>query len=269
MKKKIENLKFLNRIVQKPDYKTKGNWMARYIVREVALPFTWFLLHTSITANQLTIGSIFIILWSAFAFSFGTIRSFFIGALLFELWYLVDHIDGQVARYRKQESVNGVFLDFLSHYFPNLFIFPFIAIGLFRSVNEIRYIYYGIIIGGMITMINLIFDCKYKSYFWGIAKYGLCKIAKQNKSSASRIKLSLSRSVFSWIYKFCEVHIVMNLLFLLGVLFLFKVIDFMFALKLLINGYFFLSIFIFIMKFGYYSISRKVEQDFWKIFEKP
>ena len=50
----VEPLNELNRICQKPDYKKTGNWYVRHIVREAALPMTWLLLHTRITANQVT-----------------------------------------------------------------------------------------------------------------------------------------------------------------------------------------------------------------------
>ena len=103
--KKVQSLKDLNNIVQKPDYKTKGNWMARNITRDMAVPLTWLFLHTRITANQITLLSLLVGLSASVAFVFFSKVNIFIGALLLQTWYLLDHVDGQVARYRKQQSL--------------------------------------------------------------------------------------------------------------------------------------------------------------------
>lgn len=51
----VESLGELNKKCQKENYKKTGNWMVRSFLRCFALSRTWILLHTSITANQVTV----------------------------------------------------------------------------------------------------------------------------------------------------------------------------------------------------------------------
>jgi phosphatidylglycerophosphate synthase len=265
--KNIETLNDLNQICQKPDYKTKGNWMARNVVRDAALPFTWLLLHTPITANQVTVLSILIIIVSSFIFSIGTSISFFTGALLLEVWYLMDHIDGQIARYRKQESITGVFLDYISHYFPHLMVFPFIAIGLLRHSYNIFYLYMAIITASSLCLINLIFDAKYKSFFWAISRFKVSKIREYQESSGAKVQLSFCRKLFSWAHKICEIHVIMNILFVLGLMFILTEINFYLYVKYLLIFYAFISSFVCILRISEFILTRRLNKEFFKMFE--
>lgn len=272
----MEGLRELNRICQKKDYKKIGNWMVRHILRDAALPFTWVLLHTPITANQVTALSILFIIGSALLFSIGTVGTFFAGAVLLQAWYLMDHIDGQIARYRKQESVTGIFLDYISHYFPHLLIFPFISIGLFRNSGELIYIYVGITSAAFLSLINLIFDCKYKSFFWGVSKYGCTKIdinAQQdekakvqgNKKSKTETK---AKTAFSWLYKCCEIHVIMNILLFLSILIYTPLVDFKNGIRFLLIFYALVAGFVFTLRLTYYVVARRIEADFFNTFKR-
>ena len=103
----MESLKELNVICQKPDYKTKGNWYVRTILRDAALPVTWLLLHTKITADQVTLASLAVALLGMIALALPGTGWFVAGVLLLQLWYYLDHVDGQIARYRKTVSLTG------------------------------------------------------------------------------------------------------------------------------------------------------------------
>src|SRR5437762_1650191 len=103
----VESLKELNRICQKPRYREVGNWMVRYVLRDLALPFTWLLLHTPVTANQVTLASLVVGLFGISLFAATSNASFLTGTLLLQLWYLLDHVDGQIARYRKTACLSG------------------------------------------------------------------------------------------------------------------------------------------------------------------
>ena len=51
-----------------------------------------------------------------------------VAAGLLQLWYLLDHVDGQLARLRGTASLDGVQLDFLMHHTVNLLV-PLGAVG--------------------------------------------------------------------------------------------------------------------------------------------
>jgi hypothetical protein len=67
------------------------------------------------------------------AFGFGTIGSWIAGAALLQLWYLLDHVDGQLARLRRTDSLDGTQLDYLMHHAVNVLLPLSIGFGLARN----------------------------------------------------------------------------------------------------------------------------------------
>lgn len=118
----VPPVKELKKICRK---KVETVWYAKYVVRPFSIYITKILLYTSITANQVSfIGMIFGIC-GAFAIGYGTIQSGFVGVMLLQFSYLLDCIDGEIARYYKRSSVNGIFIDFLGH----RIVIPLIFLG--------------------------------------------------------------------------------------------------------------------------------------------
>jgi phosphatidylglycerophosphate synthase len=218
----MENVKELNIICQKPDYKTKGNWMARNITRDMAVPLTWLFLHTSITANQITLLSLIVGLSASVAFVFFSKASILIGALLLQIWYLLDHVDGQVARYRKQQSLTGIYFDFVSHYVIHCAIFLGIGFGLYNNTGRALYLILGIFAGLGVIFLNLIYDVLYKVYFKRIEGIERIYLAKKceliDSTSGLKSKMNLLKMGFSLLHKICEVHVLMNIITILSIL---------------------------------------------------
>ena len=90
--------------------------MVRNILRDAALPITWLCLHTQITANQVTLISLVIALIGVSSFALSSNASFLIGSVLLQVWYLLDHVDGQIARYRNTSCLSGRFFDYVTHH---------------------------------------------------------------------------------------------------------------------------------------------------------
>jgi len=105
--------------------KVETVWYAKYMVRPFSIYITKILLYTSITANQVSLIGMTLGICGAFAIGYGTIQSGFVGVMLLQFSYLLDCIDGEIARYYKQSSVNGIFIDFLGH----RIVIPLIFLG--------------------------------------------------------------------------------------------------------------------------------------------
>ena len=101
---------------QQHDFRRVGNAYARRIARPLALYCTRIILPTGVSAHAVTIAAWLTGLAAAGAFAFGSILGWVIGAALLQTSYLLDHIDGQIARYRRTASLDGVALDFLMHH---------------------------------------------------------------------------------------------------------------------------------------------------------
>jgi len=211
----MESLKELNSICQKPRYKEVGNWMVRHILRDAALPITWLLLHTPITANQVTTLSLVIGLLGMVCVSAPATSSFLLGVVLIQVWYLLDHVDGQIARYRKTASLTGRFFDFMTHHVIHGVIYFSLGFYVYLLGGSVWFIIWGFFASICMMAFNLVHDTKYKTFFEELAKLQSIEIASgdgEEDDSSYRVlsKVGLSkglgvRRLFSWLSRFMVV----------------------------------------------------------------
>jgi len=211
----VESLKELNKICQKPRYKEAGNWMVRHILRDAALPVTWLLLHTPITANQVTVISLVVGLIGIACFAGQSVASFLIGVLLMQLWYYLDHVDGQIARYRKTVSLSGRFFDFLTHHIIHGVVFFSLGVYAFLKTDLIFFVIWGFVTSLMMLLFNLVHDTKYKTFFEKLEQNASLKWVRTSVDqgpSEPSLEPSFLRKGFSLLHKLCEIHVLMNIL---------------------------------------------------------
>ena len=207
----VESLRELNRLCQKPRYKEVGNWMVRHVLRDVALPITWLLLHTPVTANQVTTLSFLIGLAGIALFVLPTPIFFLLGTILLQLWYLLDHVDGQIARYRGTASLTGRFFDFLTHHTIHGVIFFSLGMYGFRTSRHALFIVWGFVTSISMMLFNLIHDTKYKTFFEKLITLKAVKVKGRGEGKESRPSGRV-RLTFSFLHKICEIHVLMNIL---------------------------------------------------------
>lgn len=211
----VESLKELNKICQKSKYKEVGNWMVRYILRDAALPVTWLLLHTSITANQVTLFSLTIGIVGISLFSAISPSLFLIGTILLQLWYFLDHVDGQIARYRKTASITGRFFDFLTHHIIHGVIFFSLGIYAYQMTRNSYLLVWGFVLSLFIMIFNLVYDVKSKAFIEKLLLHNRIYVNQKEGKPAKETcpaTSNRSRKIFSWIHKACEIHVLMNIL---------------------------------------------------------
>jgi len=92
------------------------HWIARLALRQVSLRVTALLVRTPVTANQLTVLMIVVGLLAAVAAALPGLGWALAAAALMLVYFLLDLCDGEVARWRRQTSVTGVYLDRVGHY---------------------------------------------------------------------------------------------------------------------------------------------------------
>ena len=199
----------LNKICQKPDYRTVGNRMVRYFERPAALYITWVLIHTPVTAHQVTFIALSVAVAGAICFTFGTPGYFLVAVLLWQFWYLLDHVDGQIARYRRSVSLEGVFYDFVMHHVVNLIMGFAIGYGCYRASHKASAIILGFITSFSLGMTGLLSDCEYKAACSLSFKQQRSINIRQSQANFPK-KKSFPRMIFSLLHKSCEGHVVMN-----------------------------------------------------------
>jgi len=259
--KRIGSLEELNRIVQKPDYKKVGNWMARNVTRDMALPLTRLFLHTPITANQVTFLSFVSALAGCAFLALGGKVGVLVGAFLIQLWYLLDHVDGQVARYRNQSSLTGIYFDYVIHYVVHAGIFFGIGAGVYLKTGNAIYMAVGGAAGTAVILLNLVYDVQYKAFFHRIVKAEHIRIKsdKGEKGTGSSSEGDIIRKGFSYLHKICEVHVVMNLITLLAIIGLFTGVR---IWEYFMLFYMFVTVFTAVVKNTYFVFFRVPDTTF-------
>ncbi|GAA0561017.1 CDP-alcohol phosphatidyltransferase family protein [Actinomadura livida] len=103
------------------DRRNEEHWAGRLYMRDLSPYVAWLALRLGFTPNQLTYlmmasGVLAGVVVSLPASGTGTLWTALGGAVLIQLYLLLDCVDGEVARYLRQTSVAGVFLDRIGHY---------------------------------------------------------------------------------------------------------------------------------------------------------
>jgi phosphatidylglycerophosphate synthase len=83
--------------------------------RGIAIYITWLLIHTGVTANQVTLMTVTLALAGVVVLATGPAWLALCGAGALLAYHLLDKVDGDVARFRRTFSVVGVYLDEVGH----------------------------------------------------------------------------------------------------------------------------------------------------------
>ena len=106
---------------------------------------TWILVRTPITANFITITGLLIGLTGLLFIAVGNKFFIILGFILLYIYYISDEVDGEVARYKKQTSLQGIYYDEVAHlFFQGWFFFSF-SYSIYRINSEFLYIIFGVI----------------------------------------------------------------------------------------------------------------------------
>jgi phosphatidylglycerophosphate synthase len=98
------------------DRRSGEHWAGRYYMREVSLRCTRLLVNTRLSPNQFTGLMIVAGVAAGAALLVPGLAGAVLGALLIQLYLLLDCVDGELARWTKKTSITGVYLDRIGHY---------------------------------------------------------------------------------------------------------------------------------------------------------
>lgn len=140
----VKNFKY--RINPTEEIEGRGNF-GYYVIRPISLYFTWLILQTGMSANQITVlHGIFGTAGAAMlGFADDSIR--FTGLALLYFSYILDNVDGEVARFRKQVSISGKYLDSVMHAIVNMMLFFGFGFGIFLQTSRIEMVVLGFLAG--------------------------------------------------------------------------------------------------------------------------
>lgn len=195
-------------------------WYGRIVARRISAYLTFIFLSTGMRANTATFLLLASGLASAAAFSFGGPSQMILGALLLQLWYVLDHVDGEIARFRKECSLTGVYFDKLVHYISHPLVFFGIGWGLYRANGDVRFAAIGMLGGFSVQLLELIIDAKELVHNGNYREQIVREEAAGEARTFARIvdKQSLAKKLFSLLYFYCSFPVFMNLITLTAVI---------------------------------------------------
>ncbi len=201
---------------QKPNHRRFGTWMARRVSRPLALRVTWLVLPWGVSAHAVTLIAWLCALVAAAVFAVGTIDAWLAAAAMLQLWYLLDHVDGQLARWHGTASLDGVQLDYMMHHTVNVCVPLGVGYGLAAALDEPCWLALGLMWGLGLLVIGLSNDTRYKAFIERLKTVegqllvvggGGCRPEKAGLPPLDPLRAAGGRA-----RKACEIHVVMNAL---------------------------------------------------------
>jgi len=154
------------------------------------------------------------------SFAQGTIAATLSGAALLHLWYLLDHVDGQVARLRGTASLSGVQLDYLMHHFVSLTLPASMGWGCFSVRQEPLWLLAGLVWSLAATLAAMVDDTRAKAFLQRLKAFHGDLFVQGRAGRTNRYQPIPRRGLFaqtSWLLqKACEQHVTLNMLTLLA-----------------------------------------------------
>ena len=178
---------------QMPDWKRKKDpILSRIFYRQVSFKLAAILANHNISANSVSYFSAILGIIACFCFLLSNWTFHVIGAVLINIWLILDCTDGNLARSVKKQPF-GEFADGISSYIlvglmcSAMGITVFHEGGLFFHPGQYLFIYIGALASSADTLMRLIYQ-KYKATERELADSGIIKIEKDARTDHSQVR---------------------------------------------------------------------------------
>lgn len=132
--------------------KSRDAWWTVLLVDPVAIRLVrWWAPHKWITPNRVTMGAFTLGLAAAAAFWQGTRGWLIVGALLYHLSFILDCVDGKLARVRGTGSIFGLWLDFIFDRLLVIICAVALMGGQYARTHDVTYL----VLAGVVVVLNL------------------------------------------------------------------------------------------------------------------
>lgn len=113
----------------------KSSLWVKMIVRKISFIFTWIFINLKFTANVVSYLSIIIAVMGAIFMAINNITTRIIGMILINFWLVLDCVDGNIARCKKESSLFGSLVDAVGGYYAIAFSYFSIGIAAYYTTN--------------------------------------------------------------------------------------------------------------------------------------
>jgi phosphatidylglycerophosphate synthase len=147
-----------------PDGKSDALW-TRFVLRPLSFPLAWLFIKLGFSANQVTYFSIICTLSGTGLFLSGSESLAVAAAVLFNVFALLDCVDGNIARARPGENPYGQWIDALGGYISYTAVF--ISMGVFVEIQagllELDWVDF-VFVGAVAATTNLLIRVQHQKY---------------------------------------------------------------------------------------------------------
>lgn len=119
--------------------------LSAFIFRRISKRITSYLLATALTPNQVTLLSILCGLSSAFLIALGGYKRELLGVIVLQIAYLLDVVDGDLARAKNMQSLWGRNLDLISDRFTDALLIIATSAAAFKDLQDTTALMWGAI----------------------------------------------------------------------------------------------------------------------------
>ncbi|MBU2102747.1 MAG: CDP-alcohol phosphatidyltransferase family protein [Candidatus Omnitrophica bacterium] len=224
------------------------------ISRPVSIYLTRLFIMTPLTGNQITVLFIIMGLCASLFFLRGTPVFILAGALLLQVWYIFDMVDGEVARYKKQTSVTGIYFDKITHYIVHPCIFFCIGMGLYAACGTPGYLYLGFIGSLSTVLISVVWDMR-EAVLFGQSKRIKADSAEETQSVSGT---GIFKKLFMRLHILCVFPSVMNIITILAIFGFFMN---MHVMKVFLPAYAFCATLIWLARLIVFVKTKKIDHE--------
>ena len=153
----IESIEELRRICGS---KKKQPLYMELVSMKVSIYITRLFLYTRLSADYVTLSMIFLLVIGSLFMAFGNLWAILIGILIIHFTVILDNVNGEVARYWKEDGLIGTFLEQVHHNIAVPLIFFTLAFGIFLRTGYTPILIFGFLsaIFGKPIILNSIKD---------------------------------------------------------------------------------------------------------------
>lgn len=193
-------------------------WYAKHVTYAVSTRLVWLIQSTPLTPNAVSTFSLITGLASGACALHPSPWNILTAALLLELYYALDCVDGQLSRLRGLSSMSGAFYDTVITYLVQSALLIALGLGLSTQSGETLWTWLGAAAAAATTWISLIWHFRASLFVYAILKSGGVRCKKSVTTSPSSRRPSMPKFIFSWIKKSLTFPLTMNLFTAAGLL---------------------------------------------------
>ncbi|MFW9990223.1 MAG: CDP-alcohol phosphatidyltransferase family protein [Candidatus Odinarchaeota archaeon] len=240
------------------------HWIYTFFSRYI----TWLLVKTSITANFITIAGFLIGLVGLFFIGIGNKIFIIIGFILLYIYYVSDEVDGELARYKKQTSLRGIYYDEIGHlFFQGWFFFSF-GYSIYRINFEFFYIILAFIATFFLIGIRTVRKISIIAFAKGeIKNKNEIKIERNEKTPSKKSFIKIIKSIcINLVNAFSHTHMITTMFFIGFLLYIYFEIIWVIEFLMIIYSPFLLFVFLIFMIFKVKNVEKDVRKQYEKKF---